>query len=490
MKYFSGFSMAALLLSICPYTYGLYELVMLVSLGIGILLLVKAFLLDRTIYHNKFFPILFLFVISYAATILLNYQSGFFSNCGQLAYTCLYFFLFFCQFSLLEENERKEILLFVLRIVEIFALVIAVVSLVMMLFQYQTTISARGGEITVGFSHRNTGMQLFGIGTSPHSLSALCLLGTAAAIWPSVTEGIRPSKGAVAASIIFILTVCAANAYAALLMLLAFTFWYLLSRGLSGLTCSGRKVRQLLRTLAMIAAGCVLVVGVYFGVQRVETWTVNHINHAVEYLSNLDFSKPGIEEPQPGTDTPQPGTEDPQPGTEIPQPGTEEPKPDITISRELSTTTNGVRSSLWKEGFKLLLAHPFGVTNSNISVKIFYGVPDYEYRNLHNGYMTLLVGAGIIGFLLIMVFGVMLLYRAMRALVTCPDSRKSRYLALVVSVCVAILAGDLVNGCFVLWRGTNYILLWLLLGEAYGLTASGSPQITEEGTVNEFSAAL
>ena len=38
-------------------------------------------------------------------------------------------------------------------------------------------------------------------------------------------------------------------------------------------------------------------------------------------------------------------------------------------------------------------------------------------------------------------------------------------LAILIASCGAILAADLVNGCFVLWRGLQYIFLWLLLGE-------------------------
>lgn len=66
----------------------------------------------------------------------------------------------------------------------------------------------------------------------------------------------------------------------------------------------------------------------------------------------------------------------------------------MTISRPLETSANGTRSAIWREGIKLFLAHPLAVTNNAISVKVFYGVPDYEYRNLHNEYLTLLAASG------------------------------------------------------------------------------------------------
>lgn len=137
----------------------------------------------------------------------------------------------------------------------------------------------------------------------------------------------------------------------------------------------------------------------------------------------------------------------------------------MTISRDIKTSANGVRSSIWREGIKLFLAHPLGVTNNAISVKVFYGVPDYEYRNLHNGYLTLLAASGIIGFALILVFGVWFFIKALRGLSTCHDEAKGLLLSVLIASCGAILAADLVNGCFVLWRGLPYIFLWLLLGE-------------------------
>lgn len=149
----------------------------------------------------------------------------------------------------------------------------------------------------------------------------------------------------------------------------------------------------------------------------------------------------------------------------LPTEQTPEPPTEVTISRDVKTSANGARSAIWKEGVKLFLAHPLGVTNNAISVKIFYGVPDFEYRNLHNGYLTLLVSSGMIGFALILVFGVWFFIKALRGLYACHEEEKRLLLSVLIASCGTILAADLVNGCFVLWRGLQYIFLWLLLGE-------------------------
>ena len=68
-------------------------------------------------------------------------------------------------------------------------------------------------------------------------------------------------------------------------------------------------------------------------------------------------------------------------------------------------------------------------------------------------------------------FGILFFIRAMRYLCKCTDREKCKQLSVLIAVCAAILAGELVNGCFVLWRGLVYIALWLLLGQICGIIA-------------------
>lgn len=92
VKSFAALCTLSLLTSCTPFTYFLYTPLLAVSLAVGAGLLLWLFLVDRRIYRRPFFPLLFLFCVSYFVTILLNRNSGFFSNCGQLVYTAFYFF--------------------------------------------------------------------------------------------------------------------------------------------------------------------------------------------------------------------------------------------------------------------------------------------------------------------------------------------------------------------------------------------------------------
>lgn len=89
---------------------------------------------------------------------------------------------------------------------------------------------------------------------------------------------------------------------------------------------------------------------------------------------------------------------------------TTEGKKDVTFGHENKNIDSG-RFKLWKESINLFKISPIiGISNGNI---VFYseeysnGVLNYSYHqsDLHNGYLTILVSTGIIGFLLFGIFG-------------------------------------------------------------------------------------
>ena len=462
LKWFAALCTLSLLTSTTPYTYVLYTPLLLLSMLPGAALLLYLFFVDRSVYRRPYFPFFFLFCVSYGVTILLNRHSGFFSNCGQLMYTGFYFFLFFCAFSALRAEAREATLRLLCRMVLVFSMVVACLSLGMMLANYSAEIFLNGASFLIGFHQRNVGMQLTGITTGPSTLSALSLLGIF-----SVCYLFRESRGTwrwlgIFCGAVLLFTVGAANAYSALIAMLAFVF----CRNL-GETPSKHFARRSADTVVQMLVCCLLVTGCFYGTQKLETAAVNGITQAV-YQHELKESE--AQEPSaPGTSVPD---EQPSDSTMPDQPQ------EVTISRDVATSANGTRSAIWREGIKLFLAHPLGVTNNAISVKVFYGVPDYEYRNLHNGYLTLLAASGIVGFALILVFGVLFFIRAMQALFHCTDARRRLWLSVLIAACGAILASDLVNGCFVLWRNLQYIFLWLLLGEICAQITELSPALT------------
>lgn len=462
IKWFAALCAAALLVASVPFIYFLYQPLLMLSVLFGTGLLLWLFLVDRRIYRSPFFPVFFLFCVSYFATILLNRQSGFFSNCGQLVYTGFYFFIFFCAFSSLGSEARSATLKLLCQLVFGFSMAAALISLGMMLANYYVEIPYQGATIMLGFHRRNSGMQLSGITSGPSSISELCLLGIFSAWYLFGRKEVRRLGLCVVSCVIFLFTIGAANAYSALISMLAFSVLLPLCRSI-GAPAEKKASRRGAEAVAQMLVLCLLVTGSFYGTQRLESAAVNGISQAVYQHELMETEKQQLEQPT----APQPPVFPEQ------QP---EPPTEVTISRDVKTSANGSRSAIWREGVKLFLAHPLGVTNNAISVKIFYGVPDFEYRNLHSGYLTLLAASGIIGFALILVFGVWFFIKALRGLYACHEEEKRLLLSVLIASCGAILAADLVNGCFVLWRGLQYIFLWLLLGEICAQISELSPE--------------
>ena len=104
------------------------------------------------------------------------------------------------------------------------------------------------------------------------------------------------------------------------------------------------------------------------------------------------------------------GDEDIASGISSVETGNPQEKNDVTFGHENKNIDSG-RFKLWKESINLFKISPFiGISNGNI---VFYsevysnGVLNYSYHksDLHNGYLTILVSTGIIGFLLFGIFG-------------------------------------------------------------------------------------
>ena len=449
IKWFAVLCVASLLCSTTPYTYFLYNPLLMASLAIGVVLLLWLFFVDRKIYTRPYVAFFLVFCVSYAVTIFLNRGSGLATNCGQLVYTGFYFFIFFCAFSSLRSEIRTDTFKILSWMILIFSLAVAVVSLGMMVTLYSEEIEYFGAKTTVGFLHRSDSMQLFGAATGPSVLGQLSLAGAFSAWYLFRKPNGVPRWPCVAFCVVFWITIAAANAYSMLIIMVIFAFFFTACNacGKSPADGGGKRVLHVAGILVRVVLVCAITVGCYFGTQMLESAAVNEVQKIVYNDKNFGNGADG--------------------STELP--------PEVTITRDLSTSANGSRSAIWKEGIKLFLSHPLGVTNSNISVKVFYGVPDYEFRNLHNGYLTLLAASGIVGFLAVISFGVLFFLRAVRYLRKCADRDKCLRLSFLIAICASVLAGEMVNGCFVLWRGVTYAMLWLLLGQICALITEKEP---------------
>lgn len=438
-KLFVCLCVLAELLSSCIFTSPYYRFYILPVLLYGGILLIWTFWVDRRIYENKLFPLLFLFVLYYGIVILIYYHSGFFTNCGHLLYTCFYFFVFFCFFSLMKPQERADLFNFLFILLIISALVFSVIGLGMFFLNYSRSILIDGKNVGVGIQYRGHATQLYGIATLPVKLGEMCIAGMMS-IFLLTYFTYRTNKRCfivgIILNIIFILTICAASSFQCLLMLMALTASFAICRRLSGIAeFHGRQLfRKILAAAFIGGLCCVLVWVLYYKIQEIEAFIIN----GIVTISN-DISTQPIEPIEP-----------------------------IQPARDIETSLQSGRFKVWADYLQLFLAHPFGVTKAYRLEALRNLLGDELYTNSpHNGYLEILVSAGFIGFCLVIIFGLILFTRAIHWLICCDDQRIGNKFSGMIAYCLCVLAGDMCYNCFVLGRRVTYILFWLFLGEIY-----------------------
>lgn len=481
LKYFTAFFVFICLLSSCPYTNWIFRPALVAVLAYGVFMLVRFFGQGKALLKKPLFMPLFLFCGIYFLNILWHFQDGLFTfvtNGGQLTLACLYFFIFFFQFSMLDSEEKREILLFSFKIYIWGALFISVVSLVMLLFQYTGAYSVGGVIYRIGMNKRAAtngiaSYQLFGIGSSSSILGSVCVTGSLLSVVSFWFNGKYHQRFYIISIVIFMLTLCAANAFTSVLMVMVFAascvgcHYFVSISSLHGISLARRICKLVVLMLGTLIAVYVL----YYAVQGAEASVVNLFERTRVSVCTL-IEK--IEESVAPSVTPGlPPDENAPDENESAQSGITE-KPPMLIERALTTSIRSGRFTIWAAGFQKFLQHPiFGVTNENTGVY----ARDRYYVNLHNAYLMLLVGTGIVGFSLIAYFGLLLLIRALH-FISKQSGDIAKHLSLFVSACLAILAGDLVNGNFVFAPSESYIFLWMFLGEIYGITFAQSEPVS------------
>lgn len=413
------------LLSLFIYTKPLYNLIIPVIILWGGAIIVYGYI-NKKIKINFFSIIALMFCINYFIVIIFKSNSKF-TDIAQLISIGIYFLLFFEWYSNNDEEKREDILLKSSYMIFLFNLIISIGSTFIMFFNYSNTVNVWGKDYKLGLIPRSSGVQLHSLAGSPTSLAILELVSLIASlyIWKKTSDK-RVKFGTVTANIFTWLCLVGANANNVILMFFAFSFFILL------LNLLNKRFKKLLLTLVVLVS----IASLYQGTLHFLDFSVNGVRHTI----NSEINSENSGSIDPGTS-----------GEDI---------PDIKIERTIGSSTLGVRLNIWKEGIKLFGSHPLGIAKSNISVRIFYGVPNYEYKNLHNGYLTILVASGVQGLVLVLVFGVTLFVIAIKSSM----KMNSYKFDFIFSYCAAILAGDMVNACFLFDRGLLYMTLWVLLG--------------------------
>lgn len=142
---------------------------------------------------------------------------------------------------------------------------------------------------------------------------------------------------------------------------------------------------------------------------------------------------------------------------------------EVTFNHENSNVDSG-RTKLWKESIDLFKISPIiGISNGNI---IFYseeyanGVLSYSYHesDLHNGFLTILVSTGIIGFLLFSIFGFRFAKHSAQHLFLQKDSFRNDAYPCLFSFLIAYLFYALFEKALLYDISFMVMWFWLMMG--------------------------
>ena len=141
----------------------------------------------------------------------------------------------------------------------------------------------------------------------------------------------------------------------------------------------------------------------------------------------------------------------------------------ITFSHENTNIDSG-RLKLIKHSFKLFELDPlFGISNGNIieySQKYLDGTLSLSYHNndLHNGYLTILVSSGIIGFCLFAIFGLRLAKHTVSNLFKRQNAGSQDILPCLFAFCCGYLVYSLFEKALLYDISFMVIWFWYMIG--------------------------
>lgn len=436
-KYYYLIFLLCNLFSTCIFTKKIYSICIPVVLILGgivflysvIVLRKKAVIPDvKTYIHICFIGI-------YAIVIVLQ-SSNYLKDFAQLLSCIIYFFVIYMGIAMTDSKEREEILSISAIIIFVFGFLLAIASNVLLLFSINGKIIVFGEEYLFGIVPRSEGYQLWGVSGSPVTFCVLLFFSLLSSM-----RIIKEQKHIFIRTIIVIVDIfiwialSATNANYFVLLILAFALCLLLfcfiTEVRSGLRGQIKKAALILLFFACVLFSYKLTQRAISGMQQYvsKAMTEGNIEYFFDRFSHDFHVAFDIEE-------------------------------EIDIQRSFSSTRLDVRTEIWRNAFMIFKKHPLGVSNSNAKVNVYYGEPDHEFTNLHNGYIQVLVAGGIQAAVLIFAFLIIQFLQVIKK----SFQEKDIVLVIMTALCFAILCGELVNGCFVFDRGVTYSVLWGALG--------------------------
>lgn len=411
----------------------------------GAFLLLKKCLKRENLLKIRFCGIISLFIFSSFLTMVLQIKNNFIINFVYWFYTILVFVLYYAMSSYTGFERIKEELIIIFKSIILINTVLVFLSL-LTLFIPVSLGQPLGYEFGVYRNDRLTGVynnpNLLGFCATISIIMNFCLFNKKD--YQCKSRNIFPRWFSVSSIAINLIGLFLCDSNASFLFLIIYMVAFIFCRFCRNLFKF--NLRSLLSGFLVLLMLCVVLLVGYFVARRTCQNVMNNTVNKVYENSDIDnqFSNDSLVEG----------------------------KEKISIGRRLglnnyNDVSNG-RIELLKQGIILFLKHPvMGIGRGNLE---YYGNQYFEnglrFSDLHNGFLTILVSSGIVGFSLFLIWGIYVAYK----LFACMFENSYKRIDPIFYHLVATLCGYCVYSLFerTILNNINFMTLffWLILGYA------------------------
>ena len=364
----------------------------------GFFILVHNFFIEKRAFKVRYKYLLWAFLISMAATSLMHVSIWFVPNIALIVYTAACFFIFYGMYTGNSHEEIEKEMVFVLKFFVIFGTICGLLSIFVMLFKHETSL----GVYHLGI-YKN---RLIGIYTNSNILAFSMIESIIACDFLSdryIKNKFKNTKlnTKILALCVLVNCVCLflSDSNASFLFLII----YLTIRVFCNMFFKNKASYgiKFFRSVLVIIGFCVVSMSVSFTLRDA---CQQFIGEALSDMSKQEIVQETIKEIGPNNDS-----SEKKSGITIAVPSTDEKEgstqEDFHIGREHYEVSSG-RITLLKQGIELFKHHPFmgiGRANLNLYAKR-YIKGGLRHPDLHNGYLTILVSYGLVGFVIFAIF--------------------------------------------------------------------------------------
>lgn len=393
-----------------------------VVLSWGLFILVHNCFIEKRAFKVRYKYLLWCFLALMVITSVVNMSFWFVPNLGLAAYTALCFFVFYGMYTHQDHEKTQKEMVFMLRFFVYFGLVGATMSLLMLFVKNDTFV--------FGYYLGIYNNRLIGIYTNSNILAFSMVEAVVAC--DILSDSYIKHKFKYRAINSWVMFICVLLSFVCLFLSdsnasFLFVISYCAMRVFCNMFFKNNSSYgiKFFRSIIIVTGFCVVTMSVSFAMRGVcqsfISTTINDVHkreEAVKYETDIPAQAEALPDTRAAT----------------------EEKPELHIGREHYEVSSG-RITLFRQGIEIFRHHPIiGIGRANLrlySKKYFKN--GLIHPDLHNGYLTILVSYGIVGFCVFALFSFLVAMNICKHLFVCSSGSYfgvfSRLFSALVAYC-------------------------------------------------------